>query len=66
MFKGNIFSSKDIKVCLHTKLAAEAHLAERQFLIAGQTQNRGKSLRYRVGTRRPTVSRTDGQNLEPR
>jgi hypothetical protein len=36
MFKGDILSCKDIKI-LQTTLAAEAHLAEGQFLIVGQT-----------------------------
>jgi hypothetical protein len=51
---------------LQTILAAEMHLAEGRDLKLGQTWNRGKSLRCRVGTRRPTVSKTDGHNLEPR
>jgi hypothetical protein len=51
---------------LQTTLAAEAHLAERQFLLDEQTLNREKSLIYRTGTRRPTVPKTEGQNLDPR
>jgi hypothetical protein len=47
-------------------LAADAHLAEGQFLLEGQTLNKEKSLIYRAGTRRPTISKTEGQNLEPR
>jgi hypothetical protein len=47
-------------------LAAEAHLAEGQFLLEEQTLNIEKSLIYRTGTRRPTVSKTEGQNLDPR
>jgi hypothetical protein len=39
MIKGNILSSEDL-MSLQAALAAEAHLAEGQFLIAG------KSLRY--------------------
>jgi hypothetical protein len=50
---------------LQTTLAAEAHLAEGQFLLE-QTLNIEKSLMYRTGTRRPTVSKTEGQNLDPR
>jgi hypothetical protein len=49
-----------------TTLAAEAHLAERQFLLEEQTLNIDKSLIYREGTRRLTVSKTEGQNLLPR
>jgi hypothetical protein len=37
-----------------------------QILIAGATLNRENSPRYRVGTRRPTVFKTEGQNLKPR
>jgi hypothetical protein len=51
---------------LQTTLAAEAHLAEGQFLLKEQTLNIEKSLIYRTGTRRPTVSKTEGQNLDPR
>jgi hypothetical protein len=51
---------------LQTTLAAEAHLAEGQFLLEEQTLNIEKSLIYRTGTRKPTVSKTDGQNLDPR
>jgi hypothetical protein len=48
-----------------TTLAADAHLAERQFLHEEQTLNNAKSLIYRAGTRRPIISKTEGQNLEP-
>jgi hypothetical protein len=51
---------------LQTTLAAEAHLAEGQFLLEEQTLNTEKSLIYRTGTRRPTVSKTEGKNLDPR
>jgi hypothetical protein len=49
-----------------TTLAAEAHLAEGKFLLEEQTLNIEKSLIYRTGTRRTTVSKTEGQNLDPR
>jgi hypothetical protein len=49
---------------LQTTLASDAHLAEGQFLLEEQTLNKGKSLMYRAG--RPTISKTEGQNLEPR
>jgi hypothetical protein len=39
-------------------LGAEARLSEGQLLIAGKILDKEKSLRYRIGTRRPTVSRT--------
>jgi hypothetical protein len=51
---------------LQTALAAEAHPAEAQFLLEEQALNIKKSLMYRAGTRRPTVSKTEGQNLVPR
>jgi hypothetical protein len=35
---------------LQTTLAADAHLAERQFLLEEQTLNNAKSLIYRAGT----------------
>jgi hypothetical protein len=43
---------------LQTTLTAETHLrvAEGQFLLEEQTLNIEKSLIYRAGTRRPTVS----------
>jgi hypothetical protein len=51
---------------LQTTLAADAHLAEGQFLLEDQTLNKAKSLVYRAETRRPTISKAEGQNLEPR
>jgi hypothetical protein len=50
---------------LQTILAADAHLAEGQFLHEEQTLNKAKSLMYRGGTRTPTTSKTEGQNLDP-
>jgi hypothetical protein len=50
---------------LQTTLAAEAHLAEGQFLLEEQTLNKEKSLMYREETRRPAISKR-GPNLEPR
>jgi hypothetical protein len=54
-----------MSVSLQTTLAAEAHLAEGQYLLEEQKLNKVKSLMYRAGTHRPTISKT-GQNLEPR
>jgi hypothetical protein len=48
---------------LQTTLSAEAHLAEGQFLLEKQTLNKAKSLMYRAGTRRPAISKTEGQIL---
>jgi hypothetical protein len=50
---------------LQTKLAAEAHLAGGQFLLEDQTLNIKQYLICRTETRRPTVSKTEGQNLDP-
>jgi hypothetical protein len=50
---------------LQTTLAAEAHLAEGQFLLEEQTLKNAKSLMYREETGRPAISKTEGQNLEP-
>jgi hypothetical protein len=44
---------------LQTTLAAEAHLAEGQFLLEELTLNKETSLIYRAGIRRPTVSRME-------
>jgi hypothetical protein len=49
---------------LQTTLAAAAHLVEGQFLDEEQTLRNTKPLIYRAGTRRPTISRTEGQNFE--
>jgi hypothetical protein len=49
-----------------TTLAADAHLAEGQFLHEEQTLNKEKSLIYRAGTRRPTISKKEGQNFKPK
>jgi hypothetical protein len=46
---------------LQTALAAETHLAEGQWLK--EQLNVVKLCMFRVGTRRPTVSRTEGQCL---
>jgi hypothetical protein len=51
---------------LQTTVAVEAHLAEGQFLLEKQTLNEAKSLIYREGIQRPTVSKAEGPNFEPR
>jgi hypothetical protein len=51
---------------LQTTFAAEAHLAEGQFLLEEHALNTEKSLIYRTGTRRQTVSKIEEQNLDPR
>jgi uncharacterized membrane protein YcgQ (UPF0703/DUF1980 family) len=60
------FPAPNTSTSLQTKLAADAHLAEGQFLLEQQTLNKAKSLIYRTGTRRPIISKTEGQNLKPK
>jgi hypothetical protein len=55
------FLAPNTSTTLQTTLAADAHLAEGQFLFEEQTLNNAKSLIYRAGTRRPTISKTEGQ-----
>jgi hypothetical protein len=50
---------------LQTTLAADAHIAEGQFLDE-QTLNNAESLIYRAGTQRPTISKMEGQNFKPK
>jgi hypothetical protein len=64
MINANVSGSEYVNV-LATTLAADAHLAERQFLLEEQTLNIAKSLVYRAGSRRPAISKTEGQNLTP-
>jgi hypothetical protein len=63
MFKKQSYCSKYIYTSLQTTLAAEAHLAEGQFLLE-ERLNTEKSVIFREGTRSPTVSKIEGQNLE--
>jgi hypothetical protein len=46
-----MFLSPNTSTSLQTKLAADAHQAEGQFLHEEQTFNNAKSLIYRAGTR---------------
>jgi hypothetical protein len=48
-----MFRTPNTSTSLHTMLAADAHLAEGQFLPEEQTLNKEKSLIYRAGTRKP-------------
>jgi hypothetical protein len=59
------FLAPNTSTFLQTTLAADAHLAEGQFLLEEQTLNKAKSLIYEAGTRRTAISKT-GQNLKPR
>jgi hypothetical protein len=54
---GRTFLVPNTSTSLQTTLASVAHLAEGQFLDEEQTLNNAKSLIYRAGTRRPTISR---------
>jgi hypothetical protein len=60
------FLALNTSTFLQTTSAAEAHLAEGQFLLEEQTFNKAKSLIYREGTRRPANSKTEGRNSEPK
>jgi hypothetical protein len=66
MFFNNRVLGPKTSTSLQTTFAAEAQLAEGQFLVREQTLNIGKSRIYRTGTRRPTISKAEGQNIEPR
>jgi hypothetical protein len=59
-----MFLVPNTSASLQTTLAADAHLAEGQFLDEEQTLNNAKSLIYRAGTRRQTISKTEGQNFK--
>jgi hypothetical protein len=61
-----MFLDANASTSLQATLAADAHLAERQGLLEEQTLNNAKSLIYRAGTRRPTISKTEEQNLKPK
>jgi hypothetical protein len=65
MFQQQTFGPKTL-TSLQTTLAADAHLAEAQFLLTEQTLNIGKSRIYRTGTRRLTISKAKVQSIEPR
>jgi hypothetical protein len=52
-----------ISVDLQTAFAADTHFAEGQWLK--EQLNVAKLRMFRVGTRMPTVSRTEGQYLVP-
>jgi hypothetical protein len=56
------FPAPNTSTSLQRTLVADAHLAEGQFLLGEQTLNNAKSLIYRAGTRRPTISKAEGHN----
>jgi hypothetical protein len=60
------FPAPNTSASLQTTFAADAHLAEGQLLLEELTLNNAKSLIYRAGTRRPTISKMEGQNLKPK
>jgi hypothetical protein len=59
-----MFPAPNTSTSLQTTLAADAHLAEGQVLLEKQRLNNAKSLLYRAGTQRPTISKTEGRNLK--
>jgi hypothetical protein len=62
----HMFLAPNTSTSLQTTLAAAAHPAEGQFLHEEQALKKAQSLIYRAGTRRPTISKTEEQNLESR
>jgi hypothetical protein len=46
-------------------LAADAHVVERHLWRLQSTLDEVKFLRFRVATRRPAVSKREGQNSDP-
>jgi hypothetical protein len=50
---------------LQTVFSADAHLEEGHVLCEESTVNTGRSLKFRVGIRMPTVSSKEEQNLKP-
>jgi hypothetical protein len=63
MKKENNFGSKYISVHANND---NSWSASNRGIKAEQTVNEEKYLMYGAGTRGPTVSKTDGQNLKPR
>jgi hypothetical protein len=61
-----IFPVPNTSTFLQTALATEAYLADGQFVHEGENFNSAKFLKYLTGTRRPTISKTEGQNVRPR
>jgi hypothetical protein len=59
MIKENI-SAPNTSTFLQTTLAADALIAEGQFLLEEQTLDKANSLIYRAGARRATDSKTEG------
>jgi hypothetical protein len=67
MIKRKSFSCKyTMSTSLQTTVAAEAHLAEGQNFLEEQILNREKFVIYQAGPRRPTISKREGNSLEPR
>jgi hypothetical protein len=63
MEKNFIFKlSQSLKILL----AANVYVTGRQFLAKRRTLNKEISLIYRTEIRRPTIYKTEGQNLEPK
>jgi hypothetical protein len=60
------FVAPNMSTFLQATSAADAHLAEEQYLREEQTSNNAKSPMYRTGSRRPAISEPKGQNLESR
>jgi hypothetical protein len=61
-----MFLDANTSTSLQTTLTADAHPEEGQFLLEEQTLKNPNSLIYQAGTRRTTISKTEGQNLKPK
>jgi hypothetical protein len=61
-----MFLDPNTSTSLQTTLATDAHLTQGQVSLEEQTLNNAKALIYRAGTRRPTNSKTEGQDLKPK
>jgi hypothetical protein len=61
-----MFLVPNTSTSLQTTLAADAHLAEGQFVHEEQTLNNAKSLIYQAGTRRQTIFKPEVQILKPK
>jgi hypothetical protein len=54
-----MFLAQNTSTSLQKISAADEHVAEGQFLHEEQALNNAKSLIYRIGTRRSTISKTE-------
>jgi hypothetical protein len=58
-----MFLAPNTSTSLQTTLSADAPLAEAWILHEEEKMNKAKFLIYEAGTRKPTISKTEEQNL---